>query len=116
MRTAHHRIGLFSAALLALLFALPVTADDEDHERARQALEAGEILPLRTVLDRVAQDYPGEVLEIELEREDGRWVYEIKLLREGGSLLKMELDARDATLLKVKGRDTAPAARHGERR
>lgn len=110
MRPAHHRFGFFIAALLATLLALPVAADDKDHERARQALEAGEILPLRTVLDRIAQDYPGEVLEIELEREDGQWIYEMKLLRENGALLKLELDASDATVLKLKGRDTAPRA------
>jgi hypothetical protein len=39
------------------------------HDRARQAVEAGEILPLRTVLERVERDYPGQVLDVELERE-----------------------------------------------
>ncbi len=39
-----------------------------DHDRARQALEAGEVLPLRTILDRVEREYPGQVLEVELER------------------------------------------------
>ncbi|MCW8828921.1 MAG: PepSY domain-containing protein [Gammaproteobacteria bacterium] len=109
MRADHRTITLPTIALLALLFSLPLAADDNDHERARQALEAGEILPLGTIINKIERDYPGQILEVELEREDGRWIYEIKQLREGGSLVKMELDAADGTLLGIKGRDIAPA-------
>lgn len=56
-------------------------------------------MPLHALLERVAQRQPGQVVEVELEREDGMWVYEIKLLRPDGILLKLELDARDATVL-----------------
>lgn len=78
--------------------------DDLDHERARRAVEAGEVLPLRTVLEQVERQYPGQVMEVELEREDGRWVYEIKLLRTGGELLKLEIDARNGRVLGSKSR------------
>jgi CheY-like chemotaxis protein len=60
-----------------------------DHDRARQAVEAGEVLPLRTILERVEREYPGQVIDVELEREHENnlepWVYKIKLLRSGGS-------------------------------
>lgn len=105
--------ALMGMLLPALLFAPWLQADDEDHERARQALEAGEVLPLRTILDRLEQDYPGDILEVELEREDGRWVYEIKLLRDSGAVNKLELDARSGTLLRIKGRDIAPQEQGG---
>ncbi len=90
---------------LLLALALAVTAslalaDDDDHDRARRAMEAGEIMPLHTLLERVAQRHPGQVVEVELEREDGAWVYELKLLRPDGVLLKLELDARDGTVLR----------------
>ena len=75
-------------------------ADVSDHDRARQALEAGEILPLKTVLEKVDRDTPGQVMEVELERHNQRWVYEIKLLRPGGSLVKLKVDARDGTILR----------------
>lgn len=108
MRLCRYTITLPGIALLVLLFSLPLFADDKDHERARQALEAGEVLPLSDILNQVERDYPGQILEVEMEREDGVWVYEIKLLRENGALLKMKLDAGDGTLLKIKGRDIAP--------
>jgi len=89
-----------------------------DHDRARQALEAGEVLPLRTILDRVEREYPGQVLEVELERDGGRWVYEIRTLRSGGSLVKLKVDARDGAVLGVKAREVggkrAPGDRSGE--
>jgi uncharacterized membrane protein YkoI len=75
-----------------------------DHDRARAALQAGEILSLQQVLARVQPRYPGEVLAVELEREDGRWVYELKLLQTGGRLLRLDVDARTGDVLRSRGR------------
>ncbi|MCC7083160.1 MAG: PepSY domain-containing protein [Burkholderiales bacterium] len=92
------------AVMLAIAVALPVQAGDaRDHERARHALEAGEIMPLKAILERVERDTPGQVIEVELEREAGRWIYEIKLLARGGSIVKLEIDARDGNVLRRKG-------------
>jgi hypothetical protein len=104
-----------SIALLlsvVLLAGLPAQAladgRDADHDRARQALAAGEVLPLRTILERVERDYPGQVIDVELEREHAdsreRWVYEIKVLRSGGALVKLKVDARDGTILGQKSK------------
>lgn len=96
---------LSAALLLALLGAGTSQAGDaHDHDRARRALESGEIVPLRTILERVERDYPGQIMEVELEREDTRWLYEIKVLRTGGALVKLVFDARDGTQLDIKGR------------
>lgn len=81
----------------------PALADGpRDHERARAALQAGEVLSLQAVLERVQRQHPGDVLEVELEREGGRWVYELKLLQKGGTLLRLDVDARTAEVLKKK--------------
>lgn len=94
--------------LSLLVFAPGLLAGDRDHDRAREALEAGKILPLRTIIEMLDRDYPGQILEVELDREDGQWVYEIKLLRESGALIKLVLDAKDGTLISIKGRDIGP--------
>ena len=82
---------------------------DADHDRARRALEAGEVLPLGTILTRLERDHPGQVLDVELdlEKHDGaeRWVYEVKLLRKGGALVKLEVDARTGTVISRKVKD-----------
>ncbi|MBL8399106.1 MAG: hypothetical protein JNL84_13350 [Candidatus Accumulibacter sp.] len=96
---------LFLVGLLAVS-GLPVAqADDGDHDRARQALEAGEVLPLPRILQAVGRDHPGQVIGVELERHRERWIYEIKMLQNDGRLLKLKVDAREATILAVKGRD-----------
>ncbi|WOB10648.1 PepSY domain-containing protein [Piscinibacter gummiphilus] len=96
-------LGAIVALVGALLPGAPALAGG-DHDRARAAVQAGEVLPLKTVLERVARSHPGEVLEVELEQEDGRWVYEIRLLQPGGRLVKLEVDAATAEVLRSKRR------------
>jgi uncharacterized membrane protein YkoI len=66
-------VGLVVASSLAWAGSSRAGGDGQgsDHDRARQALEAGEVLPLRTILERVEREYPGQVLEVELERDRG---------------------------------------------
>jgi hypothetical protein len=98
--------------ILSVLIAVPLwlalppaaVADGaRDHDRAPAALRAGEVLPLSTILERVAQQHSGQVLEVELERDHGRWIYELKLLQSSGALVKLEVDARDGSVLRRKG-------------
>lgn len=99
------RVGSPRRAALVLvigtLLAAPGWADRKgDHDRARAAVQAGEVMPLTDVLARLQRSHPGQVLEVELEREDGRWIYEVKLLQGDGRLLRLELDARTAEVLR----------------
>ena len=117
--TTQWRRTLASLVILMTL-ALPgagvsFAADNPDHDRARQAVEAGDVLPLRTILDRVEREYPGQVMEVELDREKGEWVYEVKLLRKGGALMKLKIQARDGTILGFKEKNDKPR-RSGELR
>lgn len=73
-----------------------------DHELARQALQQGQVLPLRSVLERIERDYQGQVLKIEFERDDGRYIYEIRLLQQDGRMAKLKVDAVDGRVLKIK--------------
>ena len=94
--------GLVVAALAA---APSHAGGGHDHDRARQALEAGEILPLRTILDRVERDYPGQIMEVELEQKGEHWIYEVKVLRTGGALVKLKLDARTGNAMAARERN-----------
>ena len=55
---------------------------------------------------RVAVTHPGHVLEVELEREGERWVYEFKLLQPGGGLLKLQVDAQSGQVLRQKSKNS----------
>jgi len=100
----HHQTRWVGALLLAGLLGLSAAHADNDHDRARAALRAGEVLPLQVVLQRVQAEYPGRVLGIKLEREDGRWIYEVKLLDPSGQLNKLELDAATGAVLRLRHR------------
>lgn len=86
---------------------------DRDHDRARMALEKGEILPLATVLERVARSHPGEVMAVELEPEGGRWLYELKILLQDGRLGKIEVDARTGEVIDMRVKETRRDGRGG---
>ena len=87
-----------------LLASGAVLADD-DHERALEALERGEILPLTTILERVASAYPGQVLETEFDREWFRYYYELTVLTNDGYLLEIEIDAENGEIIEVERED-----------
>ena len=65
-----------------------------DHDVARRALTGGLIRPLADVLAEVHASTPGDVVSIELERDDGRWEYHIKVIGPDGNLRKLTIDAR----------------------
>jgi uncharacterized membrane protein YkoI len=89
---------------LTAVLGWPLAHADSDHDRARDAVQAGQVLPLKTVLERLEREHPGQVLEVELERDDGRWIYDVKLLQAGGRLVKLELDAASGAVLKRRDR------------
>ena len=101
-------LRVLSGLCLSWALAWPAGADDSrDHERARAALQAGEVMPLQTLLEGVQRRHPGDVLEVELEREQGRWVYELKLLQRGGQVLRLDVDARTGDILRSRTRGRA---------
>jgi len=94
-----------ACALLLLGCMLPAVADDDDHERARELLREGRILPLSQVVQGVLAQVPGELLEVEFENEDGVHVYELKLLRPDGRVQEVEADAATGKILKIEDDD-----------
>lgn len=94
------RMVLMVTLVVAVQRVAPSLAQDgHDHDRARQALEAGEVLPLRAILERVEREYPGKIMEVELEQKGERWIYDIKVLRAGGVLVKLKVDGRTGVVL-----------------
>ncbi len=85
--------------LLPLVLAAggPARADDDgddDHDTARRAREAGDVLPLASLRDRVAAELGGRIVGVEFEGHGGAYFYEFKLLMPDGRLREVEVDAR----------------------
>ena len=77
-------------------------ADDKlDHKEARELRQQGKILSLQEILKQVEKDYPGQVIETELEREQGSYIYELEILTEKDRVIKLEVDAASGEILKT---------------
>lgn len=91
--------GLLSLLLLAAT-AVPALADGHhDHDRAREALRRGEILPLARILEIVEDRTGGRVMEVDLDREEGRYVYEIDVMTGDGRIVELEIEAATGSII-----------------
>lgn len=82
-----------------LMLAVPCgLMADGDQDLARRAYEAGEIVSLGKVLAAVGDDFEGDIIEVELEREDDKWIYEVELLTNDGRVLELIYDAATVEL------------------
>lgn len=104
-RSYLRRLAVAGLAACALGAGGALHADEGDHELARQALEQGKVLPLRTVLDKVEREYQGQALKVEFERDDGRFVYKIRLLQSDGRMAKLKVDAMDGRVLGIQRKE-----------
>lgn len=109
----HHFMNSLSRCLLHMAACLALAtgsaplalASDNDHERARQALLRGDVMPLTQLLQNLNRQQPGtQILEVELEQQGSRWMYEIKQLEPGGQLVKIKVDAKTGELLQTRSR------------
>ncbi|HJE63817.1 PepSY domain-containing protein [Alcaligenes faecalis] len=75
------------------------------HDQAREAVRRGEALPLREVLKRVRETYPGRVLRVQFEYDERveLWVYELRMLVDDNRLLRLKVDALTGKVLLVRG-------------
>ena len=98
---------ILSCVALCLFCVSPMlrASDDVSHELARQALEQGRVLPLRTVLDKIEREYQGQALKVEFEQDDGRFLYKIRLLQSDGRMVKLKVDAVDGRVLDIKRKE-----------
>ncbi|MEQ9258640.1 MAG: PepSY domain-containing protein [Roseovarius sp.] len=94
---------LLAAALLAGALPALSDGDEQDHDRAREALERGEVLPLSQILE--IAELEGRVIEVDFERDDGRWVYELELITPEGRLVEIEVDGATGAVLEREEED-----------
>jgi uncharacterized membrane protein YkoI len=88
-----------------LLSPLHAAQADDDHIEARHLLDAGEILPLESILKNVRDKFPGKILEVKLEREDREIAYEVEVLGDDSVVREVYIDARTGKVLSSKEDD-----------
>ncbi|GJD81186.1 PepSY domain-containing protein [Methylobacterium gregans] len=95
-RTALARAVLAS---VVLVWGAPAARSAEDADRARRALEQGEIRPLEEVLSAARAAAPGDVVALDLKRSDGRWYYKLRILGTDGKRRTLKVDAASLRIL-----------------
>lgn len=86
---------------LALGWAVPVAGDDIGQDEALRLAEQGHILPLQALIEDALRRFPGRFLEAELERDDGRYTYELEIVTRDRRVIELEYDAATGKLLDV---------------
>ncbi|RTR06321.1 PepSY domain-containing protein [Halomonas nitroreducens] len=87
---------------VALTFAFPTLADEHWHD-LHDEVRHGRLVALPEILDWLEARYHGQVLEVELERDDGRLSYEVEMLGPQGQVVEFEFDARSGELIGMEG-------------
>lgn len=95
----------YTLLLCALMLTLAPPGLAVDIDEVMRLKESGAIMSLEDLLEKVRREYPGRIIEIELEKENGKYVYEIDLVDENGIVWELELDASTGDLLKLKRDD-----------
>ena len=106
MRPHRYSLAVLTVLLSALIpiVAAPSLARGDDPERrdeVRRAVEAGEVLPLAQILERLRDKVSGDVTGIEIDREDGRWRYEFRVIERSGRVLEVHVDARTGNIERI---------------
>jgi uncharacterized membrane protein YkoI len=92
MAITKHKKAVTALLMMALVISTLLLAD-EGYEEARRLTESGAILPLEELLPTIQAEQAGRILELELERESGRYLYEIEILDEKGAVWEFKVDA-----------------------
>lgn len=92
--------------LLFLLLAGSVNARDLSQNEALQLREQGRIIALEKLLQLVEQRHPqASLLEVELEEDDGIYIYEVELATREGIVRELEINAASGKILKDEEED-----------
>ncbi|MCI0508272.1 MAG: PepSY domain-containing protein [Gammaproteobacteria bacterium] len=89
-------------ALIVVLYVWRPAAwagKDIDQDDAKALRQQGVILPLEQVLQTAQRLHLGRVIEVELDKKRGRYIYEVEIADSNGRIWELKFDASDATLL-----------------
>jgi uncharacterized membrane protein YkoI len=89
--------------LILLLALLPAVRADDDWRSLHGDVQAGRLVSLGSVLDWLDEHYTGHVIEVELDRDDGKVYYEIEMVGPQGQVVEFEFDAATGELVGIEG-------------
>lgn len=76
-----------------------------DQDAVRRAVLEGRLRPLAEVMEEVSRAFPGRIVEMELEEEEGRVVYEFDILTPDGRLIEVDAEAATGRIIGMEESD-----------
>jgi hypothetical protein len=65
-----------------------------DQDVVRDAVKSGKAATLADLMAHLRKNYPGKILNVDLQRRDSKFVYRVKLLTKSGRLQTLKLNAK----------------------
>src|SRR5690554_2679318 len=94
------RRAIAALAAAALLICGSVVARGIDHDEVLELRRSGTLLAFEKVVALISERYPdSQILDVELEDENGTYLYEIEILTTDNRVRELEIDARNGTFL-----------------
>ena len=96
MKTMYLYLGLVVGTI-----SFSALGDDNefDAQQIRQLVSQGKILPLEAILKIHQPLIDGKLLDLEVESEHGKIIYELEFLRQNGDVVELVIDAKTGELL-----------------
>lgn len=79
--------------------ATPQVMADDEVEQVRKLRNTDSILPLSQILTKIATTHPGTLLDVELEYEGAKFIYEIEILNAKHIVQEVKVDATTGKIL-----------------
>ena len=70
----------------------------QEAAEARNAVVEGQAKPLNDLISFLQENYPGQILDVDLKQESGKFEYRLKILQDTGKVIKLRLDAMTLAL------------------
>lgn len=87
-------------ALVLLIGLLPMAAwAGLNHNEVRRLREQGRIVPLARILREAARRQPGRVIEVGVDKERQRYIYDVEVLDRNGQVWLLRFDAATGAFL-----------------
>ncbi len=91
----------YIGALIFALVSMSAISDDNDSRKVRKLVQENEIVSLESLMPAIRSHGDWKILEIELEEEDNKLIYEVELLDKEGRVYEIRYDARTGQELDI---------------
>ncbi|WP_137158217.1 PepSY domain-containing protein [Rhizobium sp. FKL33] len=75
--------------------------EDVSRDALRRMVQDGKILPLGVLKAKVLAQAPGELINVSVDRDEGRMLYEFRILTSGGKVTEVEVDAATGNIIEI---------------